>query len=242
MKLYNNYINFNNKIPAFKQIHPLSNTASIRECYTTTEFFRDDFDIDGLINYANNFYKDTPKVNVISYACSTGKETYSLALKLKTNLKDKAIKFLPLIAKDIDANCILKAKRGRYKISDSEAQKIDRAGGINLYRYIDIIDDGLEQYSLVKDSLKKDIEFKKADICEDIESIPNKNTILICRNFWTYLQPTQQIELADKIAKKFDKTSLVVIGSFEKAYGIDKLLETRGFKKTEIQYVMRKEN
>ena len=27
---------------------------------------------------------------------------------------------------------------------------------------------------------------------EDIDSVPNKNTILICRNFWSYLQPEKQ--------------------------------------------------
>ena len=122
MKVYNKYINFNNSIPTFKQTHRKDSSSNIQNYYTTTEFFRDDFDMDGFINYANNLYKDTPNVNVISYACSTGKETYSLALKLKINLKDKANKFLPLIAKDIDTNCILKAKRGRYKISDKEAE------------------------------------------------------------------------------------------------------------------------
>ncbi len=239
MKIHNSYNNINNKILTFKHLQQPS--RNIQNYYTTTEFFRDDFDIDGLINYANNLYKDTQKVNVISYACSTGKETYSLALKLKTNLKDKANKFLPLIAKDIDTNCILKAKRGRYKITEREAKKLDNAGSIHLNRYIDTFDDGFEKYSYIKDTLKKDVEFKKADICEEIDSIPNKNTILICRNFWAYLQPEKQIELVNKLANKFDKTSLVVIGSFEKSYGIDKLLESKGFRETEIPCVMRKE-
>lgn len=241
MKIYNSHIIFNNKVQTFKQTPVVKNSTGVRNCYTTTEFFRNDFDIDGLLNYAKNIYKDTPKVNVISYACSTGKESYSIALKLKTNLKDKSSKFLPLIAKDIDRDCILKAKRGRYKISNTEVEKLDRAGGISLNRYVDTFDDGLEKYAYIKDSLKKEIDFKIADICEDIDSVPNKNTVLICRNFWSYLQPEKQTILANKLASKFDETSLVVIGSFEKAYGIDKLLEERGFKETEIPCVMRKE-
>ena len=241
MKIYHSYNNFNNRIQTFKQNPNITHSTSVKEYWTTTEFFRDDFDIDGLLNYANNFYKNTPKVNIISYACSTGKETYSIALKLKINLKDKANKFLPLISKDIDTNCILKAKRGRYKISDKEAEKLDYAGSINLNRYIDTFDDGFEKYANIKDSLKKDVEFKHADICKDIDTVPRQNTILICRNFWAYLQPKKQIELANTISNKLDKTSLIVIGSFEKAYGIDKLLETRGFKETEIPCVMKKE-
>lgn len=215
-------------------------TAQYLENYDTTEFFRNDFDWNGFSYFINNHYKDTPKVNIVSYGCSTGKETYSLILSLKTNLKNSANKFFPIVGKDIDATSILKAKRGRFKISNAEALKLDKAGDMNLYRHLDIVDDGLEKYAHVKDSLKTLASFSKADISEDIDSIPTKNTVLICRNFWNYLPTKKQTELADKLATLLDKTCLVAIGSFDRIYGVDKILTQKGFKETEIKNVFRK--
>ena len=239
MKIHSNFLHTSN-IRQFNRCKHPEFTSQCRECYDTTEFFRSDFNWKGFTYFLNSIYKNTPQVNLISYACSTGKETYSLALALKTDLKTNSNKFFPIIAKDIDANSILKAKRGKYKITNQEAYKIDNAGDMNLYRHLEIIDDGLEKYAHMKDSLKTLINFSKADICQDIESIPNKNTVLVCRNFWNYLQSKEQIELANKLAKHLDNSCLVAIGSFDKTYGIDKLLEQKGFKQTEIVNVFRK--
>ena len=227
------------KLTSSKLFSPRFTSKRI-DCYDTTEFFRNDLDWKGFSYLLSNFYKDTPKVNVVSYACSTGKETYSLALQLKNIFGNTSNKFFPIIAKDIDPNAITKAKRGRYIITQSESIKLDKAGDLNLYRYIDVIDDGLEKFAYVKDSLKSLVNFSKADICQDIDSIPNKNTVLICRNFFGYLTPKEQSDLVNKLEKQLDKTSLVALGSYDKAYGITKLFEQKGFKETEIEHVFKK--
>lgn len=225
--------------PSFSEYSTSEYTDNVKY-YTTTEWFRDDFDIDALLFYANSMYKDTQKVNVISYGCSDGEETYSLALKLKMlPLKDSE-KYLPLIAKDIDHKCITLAKRGRYKISDREAFKIEKNGDYKLYRYVNLFDDGLEKYVFVRDALKNDINFDIGDICKDIDNIPRKNTILLCRNFWPYLLEKNRIELADKLGKYLDESSLVVTGSFDVLCDTTNLLKTKGFEETGIPGVMRK--
>lgn len=239
MKICNFYTNNRNSIQN-KKISTPNFTSKRFDCYDTTEFFRDDLDWSGFSYFINKFYKDTKKVNIVTYACSTGKEGYSLALTLKTNLKENANKFFPIIGKDIDENSIQKAKRGRYKISNQEALKIDKVGDNNLYRHLEIIDDGLEKYAFMKDSLKSIVHFAKADMCQDIDSIPPKNTILLCRNFWGYLSAGEQVSLADKLSKLLDKTCLVGIGSYDKAYGIEHLLRQRGFHPTEIPNIFRK--
>lgn len=225
---------------SFAKANGIQNRLSYTECYDTTEFFRDDFDIDGFIYYINNFYKNSVKVDIINYACSTGKEPYSLVLRMKTLFGDKSNKFLPLVAKDIDRNSVIKAKIGKFRISKEEARKIDKAGDLNLYRYLEIVNDGNDKYAFIKDSLKNLVNFSKANILDDFDDTPKKNTIIICRNFWNYLDAKEQIKLADKLSKTLDKTCLVVIGSYDKAYGIDRLLEKRGFVNTEIDGVMRK--
>jgi len=198
----------------------------------TTEFLRKDFDIDGILNYAKSFFKNTEKVNIINYACSNGKETYSLLLRLKIMFKEQAKKFLPLVAKDIDKENILKAKIGKYLLSKEEEYKLDKASELKLNRYISIDND--ENIAHIKDSLKNDINFSVADINSDISNIPKENVLLVCRNFWNYLDEKNQLELIKKISKILKHTSLIAIGSFDKAYGIDLLLEKEGFIKTSV--------
>lgn len=225
---------------SFAQANNIQDKMCYTECYDTTEFFRDDFDIDGFIYYVNNFYKNTPKVNVLNYACSNGKEPYSLLLRMKMILRDKIDKYLPIKATDIDKNNIIKARIGRFKVTNNEAFKIDRSGDLNLNRYIEIVNDGVDKYAFVKDSLKNMVNFSKVNILDDLDDNPKKNTIVICRNFWSYLAGNEQIKLADLLAKNLDKSCLVVIGSFDKICGVDRLLEKRGFVNTEIDGVMKK--
>ena len=218
-----NRLVYNKQIPTF--------------CCGTTEFLREDFDIDGIINLASSLHKDVDKVNSYFYACSNGKEVYSFNLKLKSLLKDGANKYYPLIAKDLNPAYVLKAKRGVYSITDSEDEKLSKAMNTNLYRYIDISSDGYEKIAFIKDSLKSDISFSQANICDDIDKIPYKESLIFVRNFWGYLSAEEQVNLANKLSKSLKEKSLVIIGSFDKALGIDRLLLSRKFVKSEIPNV-----
>ena len=240
MRIANCYNNIKTSSPSFGYYHTVGKYSNDNPYFTTTEFFRDDLDWDGVCYYVDNFYKNTPKVNLICYGCSDGEETYSLSLKLKTNLRQNSKKYYPIIAKDIDKDCVNLAKRGRYKISERESEKIDMACGPNVYRYMDIFSDGLEKHARARSILKNDIIFSQADICEDIDNIPAENTVLVCRNFWGYLTRSKQKELAENLGKKLKDNSHVIIGTFDKLYGIDLLLEQNGFEQTEIEGVMKK--
>ena len=79
---------------------------------TTTYFFRDDIDWKSLITFLCNKYKDTSKVNFINHACSNGMEPLSFLMALLTYAPNQIKKFTPILAKDIDAENILAAKRG----------------------------------------------------------------------------------------------------------------------------------
>ena len=54
------------------------------------------------------------------HACSDGEEVYSFLGVLISRLRDKAAKFLPVAAKDIDAEHIKLAKKGIYNITNTE--------------------------------------------------------------------------------------------------------------------------
>ena len=95
-------------------------------------------------------------------------------------------------------------------------------------------------FAFVRDSLKKDVLFKKADICDDIDNVPKARTVLFCRNFWNYLSSEQQSLLLNKLMTLLDDTCHIIIGEFDKIYGLHELLEKRGFAQTTVKGVMRK--
>lgn len=235
-------ISFNSLSSSKKNQNNFYNRINFKshEILDTTEFYRSDFDIDEIIYYIDDFYKNDDKISLIFYGCSNAKEVYSFSLRLKLLLYERAKKFESIVAKDIDAKNILKAKIGRYKITKSEEEKLDKAGGILLNRYIDILDDGLEKYAYIRDPLKTNLFFAQADICDDLGNIPSQKTFLICRNFWSYLDECKQIDLAKKLGHILDESSHILLGSFDKIYRIPELLEQYGFAKTNIEGLMKK--
>ena len=88
--------------------------------------------------------------------------------------------------------------------------------------------------------VRENIEFKRSDIFNDIDELPESNTVLLCRNFWPYLDTTKQELLAKKLAQKLDKTSLVAVGNFDSECNIDKLLTKNGFIPTNVENVYTK--
>lgn len=236
MKIQND--NIDNK-PRFKSYSVLKFNDQI-PFYTTTMFFRKDLDWNALVKKVNDEYQNTQQVNVIFHACSDGEEVFSLAAKLKTLLNSSAEKFFPLIAKDIDKGNIEIAKKGYFKVTKPELFRMYEHCGDNLFKFFSFNDLGNIFSVNTSKILKNNIIFKEADILEDTENIPHKNTILFCRNFWGYISPTSRIKLANMLAKRLDSSSFLVIGSFDIATSVHKLLQKVGFQQTELFGVFRK--
>ena len=231
--------NINNHKPSFKSYSVMKFNDQI-PFYTTTMFFRKDLDWDALVNKVNDEYKNVPKVNVIFHACSDGEEVFSFAAKLKTMLKSSSEKFFPLIAKDIDKGNIEIAKKGKYKVTKQELFRMHDHCGDSLFKYFSFDDLGNLVSTQTLKILRDKVIFKDADILEDAENIPRRNTILFCRNFWGYISPTSRVNLANLLARRLDSSSLLVIGGFDIATSVHQLLKKVGFERTEIFGVFRK--
>ena len=102
-----------------------------------TRLCRDDLNFPEVVDFLDNKYKNVPKVNVIMHACSDGEEVYSFLGVLISRLGNKAAKFLPLSAKDIDENHLKLAKKGIYNISRSEYEMANNNMNGNFYNYFE---------------------------------------------------------------------------------------------------------
>lgn len=204
-----------------------------------TCLFRCDLDFNMLIKFIEEKYKDIPNVKIIAHACSVGEEVYSFLAILNDMLgENKAKKYLPILARDIDRKHIQMAKDGYYKLMQPERDAINYYLGNKFYNYFDNIDNKFfKNYVRAKDSLKSQVKFKQSDIINDSKDTNYKNTVLFARNFWPYLDPHDAEKLAMNLSKNMDDTSLLVIGNYDLMSGTHLLLDGYGFKKTMVENV-----
>ena len=219
-------------------------------CYRgDTVLCRDDLYFPEVIDYLDSKYKNVSKVNVIMHACSDGEEVYSFLSVLISSLGQKAAKFLPVKAKDIDSEHLKLAQKGIYHITDSEYIMANDCMNGNFYNFFEPIpnktskDPRLKYTTAVKvdNSLKSLVMFEQRNIIEDAKKNDFKNTVLFARNFWPYLSIEERHELAKTLSKKMDKTSTLIIGDYDKEDAdIGALLRMYGFEETHVNNVFEK--
>lgn len=213
---------------------------------TTTYFFREDLDWDNFFALLKRKYQNVPKVNFINHCCSNGEETYSCISGMKVHLgEDFANKFFPITAKDLNKENINSARNYLpMGISSRDYRQINYYTNFNLNNFFDFIrlDTNIYDAAVVpKEELRKCVRFEKSDILEDIDKLPDTNNVLLCRNFWPYLDAFKREELASKLGEKLDESSLVVIGDYDVHEAkTDELLMQHHFIPTTVKHVFTK--
>lgn len=215
-----------------------------------TAIFRDDLDFNRMAKFLDRKYASVPQVNVVAHACSDGEEIFSVLSILKHKLGARYKKFTPVVAKDIDENALEKAKSGICYFTYDEYENASKYLQDNIFDYFD----RYRQYDesvykrrgkehiyfgvnyKVCDEILNNIKFEKGDILEDAPKMNLKNTVLFARNFWPYLKKEQIEELAGVLSKA-DKSFTLVIGDYDREYGVNLLLERYGFVETEVKNI-----
>ena len=71
-------------------------------------------------------------------------------------------------------------------------------------------------YTLVaKDILKDNVKFSRKNFYDGLDDLKGENNLVLCRNFWGYLEEDEVIKSAKKLYKNLDKSSIVLIGVFD---------------------------
>src|SRR5574344_1445895 len=222
--IFANNFNYNKKSPvifASTREHTVKYGIAVNCNYTN--IFRSDIDWDKFVDYLDTKYKNVNKANIYCYACSDGSEPYSLAIKLIDKLgMEKAQKFFPIQARDIDNKQIDIAKQGVLYLYSGDIKSID--DNLSNLKFNQIFRQNKNMYSSIQRNIlfvpcdinpeiKKCVEFSQGDITKDIQDLDLNNSTLIFRNAWTYLSLERQEELAKTISNKLEKSSCVLIGN-----------------------------
>ena len=215
----------------------------------TTYFFRNDINWMEFGKYLANRFEDRNKVSTYIYACSYGKEPYSMSMVLQNTFGENSEKFFPINAKDIDDDVIecdnILKNAGIMQSADSISKMADLIGiEENAFKEKFLIPDATEEAGKhndtirLKESILKPVEFSCANILEDIENIDNENpSIIMMRNMWPYVDLKDFKDFADNLYNRLQEGSIVVLGSYDYSYAefgddtvnITKMLIKAGF-------------
>ena len=197
-----------------------------------TEMFRRDIDWEQFSKYIKKRFGDEESINTYVYACSDGREPYTLSMILQ-NTFDDAQKFFPIFAKDINNEII----EENIRIQDTGSVPLDSfressvysnalqaftKPGLSMYdvrdnvkQYINIFhnEDWKETIELTKKAIEP-VEFSEANILEDVENINSEHpSVVMMRNMWPYVDGKEYQGFANKLYNQLAPGSIVVIGS-----------------------------
>ena len=217
-----------------------------------TCFFREENFFPRLTKLISEEFKNIPKVNVYCYGCSDGSEPFTIAMRMLT-MQDETNpkKFLPIIARDIDPVAIKKVIDNDYKITKNEKDYIEYFTHGQYKRFFIQPNEGPDSQEgtqvFVRNELYDNVNFGIGDIFKDLKKIKPKNTVLLARNFWPYIDGPQRRAFFRNLYNHLESGSYFVTGDFDHSgicYQLNNLdyeITKYGFKRTPIKYVYKKE-
>nr|MBF0223492.1 protein-glutamate O-methyltransferase CheR [Desulfobulbaceae bacterium] len=156
-------------------------------------------------------------LDIWSSACSTGQEVYSIAMTLsdffKKNLFYHTIK---IEATDISDSAITKASRGQYSPLDV-SRGLD-AASLNKF----FLREGTSWK--IKDELRSLAHFEQTNLLSSTIATHSFD-IIFCRNVAIYFSATDRQRLFAQISKRLKENGVLIIGSTESLFGINKHLK-----------------
>lgn len=209
--------------------------ASIDELITTLVMGRDpslsDHVVEALLNNETYFFRDrTPfdtlsklflpqlaiarasvrRLRIWSAGCSTGQETYSLAMLFAENAAQWAGWTIEIVGTDVSTRCINRARAGLY--TQFEVQR--GLGVAQMIRWFDEREDGWQAH----DQLRNMVRFQQHNILECAPP-PAPFDIVLCRNVLLYLNGDKRRQAFERIAAGLACDGRLMLGAGETVIG-----------------------
>ncbi|MHA2001479.1 MAG: CheR family methyltransferase [Promethearchaeota archaeon] len=200
--------NFDEELPFFQKMLSIN----------VTEFFRDIAPfryvekvlLKKISDQKNKLPLSDPTIRILSAACSSGEEPYSLAI-IADFLRKKAIISNPveILGIDIKGQMIQDANTGIY--SKNSLKNISEK---SLGRNFRNLGDGTFKIKL---AIQAYCKFKQGDLFT-LKIFPKKFDLILCRNFLIYISKDKQIKIVEKLLKNLNPNGYIIFGKTEGIY------------------------
>ena len=179
-----------------------------------TYFFRDRSPFDLLQRVAlpelQQRRQNIKRLKIWSAGCSTGQETYSLAMLFVEEPEKWQGWTIDILGTDVSTSCIDRARRGIY--SQFEVQR-----GLGIQQTIKWFEECPDGWRAVED-IRKPIRFQEHNLLEPAPH-PGGFDIVLCRNVLLYLSPDKKTLAFDRIASAMAEDGWLMLGAGETVIG-----------------------
>lgn len=151
-------------------------------------------------------------LRVLSLPCSTGQETYSLAMTCLDFLKSHAVALkLEVHGIDIDEKSVRHAQNGVYN-----ADQLKNVSPATVAKYFRPGTGKIKQFYKVADDVYNICHFENRNILEFVQTnTKSEFDIIFCRNLFIYFSPQQGTEVSEKLNNLLHQGGLFFIGVSE---------------------------
>jgi chemotaxis protein methyltransferase CheR len=179
-----------------------------------TYFFRDRAPFDLLQRHAlpelAKVRHASKRLRIWSAGCSTGQETYSLAMLFAEEPQKWAGWTIDILGTDISTACIDRARHGIYTQFE-----VQRGLGINqMIKWFEECPDGWR----AAETLRKPVRFQVHNLLEPAPH-PGGFDIVLCRNVLLYLNPDKKALAFERIAGSMAEDGWLMLGAGETVIG-----------------------
>jgi len=150
-------------------------------------------------------------LRIWSAACSTGQEPYSLSMIIKDHFPILSGWRLEIVATDISPSVLTRARGGVY--STFEVQR-----GLPIQMLVRHFDQVGNDWR-IKEELKRNINFRPANLLEDFTSLGMFDVVL-CRNVLIYFDQDTKTRILRAIARNMATDGALLLGGAESVFGI----------------------
>ena len=198
--------------------HQMQLRDRLVDALTTNEtlFFRDRSPFEALRqeilpSLRESYGSKRPRLRVWSAACSTGQEPYSIAMTLKEALTDFSNWELSILATDVSAAALARAKSGLYP-----QHEMDRGVTPELRnKYFQRAGENWE----VRNELRRMIRFEVHNL-HKLPPTPGPFDIIFCRNVAIYFKKDARRQVFEKLANRLTSDGCLIVGCSESLHDL----------------------
>jgi chemotaxis protein methyltransferase CheR len=158
------------------------------------------------------FYDDNRKINVLSAACASGEEPYSMAITVHEHCAYASDR-ISITAFDLNPAMLQKAKRARYSTWSLRELSSELKN-----RWFKPDGDAF----MLNDKVRNEVEFESRNLTQDALDFwsPGRFDIVFCRNVLMYFSNEQAQAAVDRIARSMAPGGYLFLGHAETLRGL----------------------
>ncbi len=226
----------NNYYQSFRSTreHIVNSAGKAINCHYTN-FNRTDINWSKFAEFMAQRFANKPEIKINLFGCSDGSEVYTLMLAIKS-LPQKIAEKFKIFASDISEKMIMTAKNGEILLHDNDIAFLEKNNAMEFFAEdaksdIKIMRGENFYPHIVKEDLRKNIEYSTKDVRKAAESENFSGEVFMFRNGWTYNTLEEQDKIAKNLNKNCDEKTLVVIGQSDLFKSdANRALQDNGFK------------